>query len=39
MIDVYFVEIFIEKIEIKSKISYLIQYSFDQEFKTDIFDH
>ena len=39
MIDVYFVNIFIEKINMKSRILYLMQYFLNQEFKTDIFDH
>ena len=39
MIDVCFVDVFIEKINVKSKMSYLIQNFLNQEFKIDIFDH
>ena len=39
MIDVYFVDVFIEKINVKSKMSYLMQYFLNQESKIDIFDY
>ena len=39
MIDVCFADVFTEKINVKSKMSYLIQYSSDEEFKINIFDH
>ena len=39
MIDVCFADVFTEKINVKLKMSYLIQYFLNEELKIDIFDH